>query len=77
MKKYLILFLILFMFTGCSDQEKEVVEEPLITPTVTPVPTYTDDNPIKVGLYMNGKIVSEYTTSFRNDKDIASFDVPT
>ena len=75
MKKYLVLLILLFIITGCANEEKEVVEEPKTEPTTIPVPAYTDDNPIKVGLYIKGKLISEYTTSYANDKDIVSMDV--
>lgn len=75
MKKYLMLLVLLFIVTGCVNEEKEVVEEPKPEPTTIPVPVYTDDNPIKVGLYIKGKLISEYTTSYANDKDIVSMDV--
>ena len=77
MKKYIVLLLMAFLLTGCGKKvENTIIEvddqedEPQKV-----VETYVDDNPIKVGLYMNGKKVSEYTNRFMDDKDIASFDV--
>ena len=44
MKKYLVLLILLFIITGCANEEKEVVEEPKTEPTTIPVPAYTDEN---------------------------------
>jgi len=77
MKKYLLLIIIVLLITGCTFNKendiKEVSNEPDITPK--PVDTYKDDNPIEVGLYMNGKLVHEYETKIVDEEDIASFDV--
>lgn len=77
MKKSILLLLIVFLITGCGGKKEnvtvsndDIIEEPQVIEDV-----YHDDNPIKIGLYMNGKKISEYTTSFVDDKDIASFDV--
>ena len=75
MKKQILLLLIIFLITGCG---KEIVEIPPkeknIPDETIPVEVYKDDNPIVVGLYMNGKLVSEYTTRFVDDKDIVSLE---
>ncbi len=76
MKKIIFVLTVPLLLTGCFDKveekeisdnkEEEVVEE---------IDSYIDDNPITVGLYINGKLINEYNTTFRNDMDIASFDV--
>ncbi len=77
MKKYILVFLVLLLLCSCAKKNdeisKEIEKEP--TSTTAVVPKYIDDNPIKVGLYMNGKLVNEYTTKYANDKDIVSLDV--
>ena len=78
MKKKIMLLLLLFIITGCTN--KELVNETKngITPTVTPTPTeipYIDNNPVKVGLYQNGNLVKELTTTINDGLDIGSFDV--
>lgn len=79
MKKTIIFLFILSLITACSNKEEvnnktsnkeEKKEEEIVT-----VPTYIDDNPIKLGLYMNGKLIRDYNTKFVNATDIASFDV--
>jgi len=76
MKKIFII-LILLLTTACNDTEKiqinndilenddEIIEEN--------IPTYVDDNPIKIGLYENNKLVKSYQTTLGNHKDIGSF----
>lgn len=77
MKKIFILLLI-FLLVGCTYQEDmsdidtdiDINDKPAI------VDTYIDDNPIKVGLYLNGNLVKDYkTTPFVNHKDIVVFDI--
>ena len=79
MKKYLLILLCLFILTGCKKEEPVPVEptnkeeEPVV---IEPEEDkYEDDNPIKVGLYLNGKLMTEYNKRLTNGEDIASFDV--
>lgn len=67
----------IFLVTGCGKRaENTIIEvDDQKDESQEVVETYVDDNPVKVGLYMNGKKVSEYTTRFVDNKDIASFDV--
>lgn len=63
---------------GCQDKEIENKTIVSPTPTIEPTPTeipYIDQNPVKVGLYQNGKLVKDLVTSYGNSVDIASFDV--
>ena len=39
------------------------------------IDTYIDENPVKVALYENNKIVKNYNTTLSNYKDIAVFDI--
>ena len=78
MKK--ILFILIFLLlTGCSNENKEEIkriDELINDPKEEEViPQYVDTNPIKVGLYKNGKLVKEYNTKFQDRKDIAVFDI--
>lgn len=79
MKRNILLLFCLLLLVGCSKKEKmvnDINEEPENNAIVEePVDTYIDDNPIKVGLYMNGKLINEYNKVFINNQDIASFDV--
>ena len=77
MKKLILIILCLFLTIGCTKKEDDVnsnIEED--KPEVPQVEdTYIDNNPIKVGLYMNGKLINEYNTKIVDGEDIASFDV--
>lgn len=80
MKKKFILLLLILSLTACTNKQldKKIIddekkEENTITEPVEPV--YIDDNPIKLGLYKNGKLVTEYKDTFKDNYDIASFDV--
>ena len=79
MKKYIVIVLCLFLLVGCSKKEEivndNIEEKGEETITEEPKDEYIDDNPIKVGLYMNGKLMNEYNKSFIANADIASFDV--
>lgn len=73
MKKIGLFIFILFLITGCGKEKLDDIEIPEINDDK--VTTYVDDNPIKVGLYKDEKLVSKYENIFRNDVDIANFDV--
>ena len=79
MKKYIVIVLCLFLLVGCSKKEEivndNIEEKGEETITEEPKDEYIDDNQIKVGLYMNGKLMNEYNKSFIANADIASFDV--
>ena len=79
MKKYILIVLCLFLLVGCSKKEEivndNIEEKGEETITEEPKDEYIDDNQIKVGLYMNGKLMNEYNKSFIANADIASFDV--
>ena len=77
MKKILLIMLILFTF-GCQKEDKEEIKriEQAINNPSTPTPTpYVDNNPIKVGIYKNGKLLTEYNKKFTNGVDIAIFNI--
>ena len=81
MKKILLIMMI-FLLVGCAKEDKEEIEriEKLINdpePTVTPEPTpdYVDDNPITVGIYKDYKLVHEYNKKYKDQTDIAIFNV--
>ena len=81
MKKIFLLIIILFV-VGCdikkTDEEERMEKAINNPPTATPEPTpepYVDDNPIIVGLYKNGKLIKTYNKKFKNQTDIAIFNV--
>ena len=79
MKKILLIVLLLFV-VSCQKEDKEEIEriEKLINdPTPTePTPTpYVDTNPIKVGIYKDGKLITEYNKKFTSQTDIAIFNI--
>mgnify|MGYP007070183618 CR=1 FL=1 len=78
MKKRLFLLLIIILLTSCSANSKinnVTTNEEITTKTTTTAKVYIDDNPIKVGLYQNGKLVTNYNKKFNVHEDIGSFDV--
>ena len=81
MKKIFIIMIIICTL-GCSikktDEQKKIEEAINNPPTNTPEPTatpYVDNNPIKVGLYKDYKLVHEYNKKFKSQSDIAIFNV--
>lgn len=79
MKKKIILIFIIILLTGCTNKldnknkvDVKIIEPDIIEPTVPP---YVDDNPITVGLYQNGYLVSNIDTPFYDKTDITSVDV--
>lgn len=74
MKKCFLLFMLLFI-TACYNDitlmnNSIKVDEPTVT-----VPEYIDENPVVVGLYLNGKLVDNYKTDIIPNSDIAVFEV--
>ena len=81
MKKIFLIVLMIFMI-GCQKEDKDEIErieklinDPKPTPTFTPTPSYVDNNPIKVGLYKNNKLVKDYHVKFKDRTDIAIFNI--
>ena len=75
MKKILLILIIILLLTGCHE-EKEATE-PKETETIEIIEeeTYEDNNPIIVGLYNNGSLVHDYYSYYKDDYDVANFDV--
>ena len=80
MKKIFLVFILLLAF-GCKREDKEEIErierlinDPKPTPTITPTP-YVDNNPIKVGIYKDGKLMTSYNKKFKSRSDIAIFNI--
>ncbi len=71
MKKIIIL-LIPLLYLGCKNEEidnfKNIISDSINSMYQEPV--YEDNNPIKVGLYQNGRLVHDYITKFVSGKDI-------
>lgn len=74
-KKTMLFISILFLLTGCINQESKLenksdnIEETVIEDK------YIDNNIVKVSLYNNRYKVKEYNTTLSNFKDIGVFDV--
>ena len=77
MKKGLLIILCIFLLVGCTNQKEENKVDIIENTTVIdePVETYKDDNPIKVGLYIDGKLLNELNKEFIDSQDLAVFDV--
>ena len=76
MKRIFILSLLLLCF-GCTDKEIKKVEDALsnsITNMYQETP-YVDDNPITVGLYYQGKLVKDFYGQYKDDHDLATFNI--
>lgn len=79
MKKIILLITIIFILTSCHKENNELKNESNISNNnieiEEEIETYKDENPVKVALYENSKKVTSYSTTLREKKDIASFDV--
>ena len=86
MKKYLLLFIIIFLTTGCISNNKKTEEQTIITNNIEETkeeiiedipeePTYKDENPVIVGIYQKGKLITNLNIPIIDGTDIASFDV--
>lgn len=79
--KKIFLVIIILLTIGChkmTEDERKIEEAINNPPTNTPEPTevpYVDDNPIKVGIYKDYKLVHEYNKKFKNQTDIAIFNI--
>ena len=84
MKRVIFLFLILLTI-GCEKKESDItgnIRKNVVNLTNTFADKleeienmYIDDNPITVGLYNKGKLVKTFNKKFRDDSDIATFNV--
>lgn len=75
MKKILIIISLLLIL-GCTKTNEKIKEEiKEEKPIKIEEPKYVDDNPIKVGIYKNNKLITNYQTQFINGKDIGVFDI--
>lgn len=83
--KKIITCILLLLAIGCSNDEiidnnvqnqtLEKKDEEIQEIEEMKEPEYIDDNPIIVGLYNNGKLVTDYNTKFKDKKDIATFNI--
>jgi hypothetical protein len=73
MKKLLLILCIFLLITGCKKEEEIVTPTDDIPEPV--VEEYTDDNPVLVGLYKNGKLLNDISRPLANHQDIDVFDV--
>lgn len=73
MKRIIVLFLILFL-TGCGkDLDNPVIDD--LGKMDIEVNTYKDDNPIKVGLYEDTRLVKNYDFVARDNSEIGVFNI--
>ena len=80
MKKILLIIIISSILSACSNNNQNIennndLQENENIKVETNVPTYIDNNPIKVGLYENKSLIKKYKTKLASHKDIASFQV--
>lgn len=73
MKKILIIIILLFTLTSCTKKQNDPIN--LDDTLNINISTYKDDNPIKVGLYVDEYLSKEYTTTKTNMQDITVFNV--
>ena len=75
--KRILLIIIFLLCIGCTNEEIENVGDVISNSIekMTEIPEYVDNNPIKVGLYRKGKLVSEFNTKFHDRMDITTFNV--
>lgn len=73
MKKILIIIILLFTLTSCTKKPNDPIN--LDDTLNINISTYKDDNPIKVGLYVDEYLSKEYTTTKTNMQDITVFNV--
>ncbi len=75
--KKIVFILIIILCIGCSNKEIDDFSN-IISDSIEKSqekPEYIDDNPIIVGLYKNGKLVKDYNSKFKDQKDIAVFNI--
>lgn len=73
MKKILIIIILLFTLTSCTKKQNDPIN--LDDTLNINISTYKDDNPIKVGLYVDEYLSKEYTTTKTNMQDITVFNI--
>lgn len=73
MKKILIIIILLFTLTSCTKKSNDPIN--LDDTLNINISTYKDDNPIKVGLYVDEYLSKEYTTTKTNMQDITVFNI--
>ena len=73
MKKILIIIILLFTLTSCTKKPNDPIN--LDDTLNINISTYKDDNPIKVGLYVDEYLTKEYTTTKTNMQDITVFNI--
>lgn len=73
MKKILIIITLLFTLTSCTKKPNDPIN--LDDTLNINISTYKDDNPIKVGLYVDEYLSKEYTTTKTNMQDITVFNI--
>lgn len=75
--KFLLLLILIFSTTSCQKETTGIYsKEPVISKNnQEEIIKYQDDNPIKIGLYQNNKLVHNYKVSLSDHKDIGIFEI--
>lgn len=75
--KFLLLLILIFSTTSCQKKTTGIYsKEPVISKdNQEEIIKYQDDNPIKIGLYQNNKLVHNYKVSLSDHKDIGIFEI--
>ena len=73
--KYIVIIILLITMTGCKNSrsnEIKKIDKIEVIDNTGYIDDYKDNNPIKVGLYQNNKLVKEVTFTKNNHKEVVT-----
>ena len=74
--KYIVIIILLITMTGCKNSrsnEIKKIDKIEVIDNTGYIDDYKDNNPIKVGLYQNNKLVKEVTFTKANHKEVGTY----
>ena len=74
--KYIVIIILLITMTGCKNNrtnEIKKIDKIEVIDNTGYIDDYKDNNPIKVGLYQNNKLVKEVTFTKANHKEVGTY----
>ena len=74
--KYIVIIILLITMTGCKNNrtnEIKKIDKIEVIDNTGYIDDYKDNNPIKVGLYQNNKLVKEITFTKANHKEVGTY----